>query len=111
MDVTEATIFNLRYMKSAGKLLGRKLYLDWDDQVVAITVYKKGYEPIEFTKDDGFTVSGLKGKRIPQIVDIVELVGNVCERNQQETAMVYHYGKEMNQYLYEGFYGKNDNFE
>lgn len=90
-------------MKKESGMVGRKAYIDWGDKIIAITVYKKGYTPerCQFTKDN-------KGHNIPRLADVVNIIGEEKEMNQQDSAMRFHYGRDIADYLLYVMQGKED---
>lgn len=93
-------------------LIGRKIYLDWGDKIIAITVYKNGHKPknAKFTQPDEKETKSelLKGQNIPCVVDLIDFDGEEIEMNPQPTAMPHWYGREISEYLHSGFYTKED---
>ena len=86
-------------------LVGRKVFLDWGDKVIAIEIYKPEYKPQSLINNP--PTEGKVGF-IPKIFDIHDICGETVLMNPQDISNSNPEGRDANWYLMNGFFGVKD---
>lgn len=86
-------------------LVGRKVFLDWGNKVIAIEVYKPEYKPQELISNP--PTEGKIGF-IPKIFDIHDICMQTVLMNPQDISNPHPEGHDANWYLMNGFFGVKD---